>query len=102
MDYLLDTQVMIWILTNPKKLPQNILQIVEEPTNNISVSSISLIEVVIKQAVQKIPEFTATTSEIIEQLSKISVSVRPITEIQIENYIKIPFLEEHRDPFDRL
>lgn len=102
MDYLLDTQIMIWILTDPNKLPGNIVRIIEEPDNSICVSSVSLFEVVIKQTIQKLPEFSATTLEIVEQLSRISILVKPIIDSHIANYSKVPFLEEHSDPFDRL
>ena len=48
MDYLLDTHIAIWAMYDDNKLNKLIKQIIENPENNIFVSSISVLEISIK------------------------------------------------------
>jgi PIN domain nuclease of toxin-antitoxin system len=100
--YLLDTQVVIWVLTNPDKIPFRAREIIEDKANQIFFSNVSLFEIAIKQAIGKIPEFTEKTSQIIEQLKLQAIFLKPLSVDSIENYEQIPVFAQHRDPFDRM
>ncbi len=65
-------------------------------------SQISLFEIAIKQKIGKLPLFQATISEVYEQAIKDNFTFQPLHNNQIEAYEKVPLLQEHRDPFDRL
>lgn len=47
--YLLDTQVLIWVLTSPSRLSISIINLLS--SNSIFVSHISLLEIAIKQKI---------------------------------------------------
>ena len=54
MKYLIDTHILIWLAVSPEKVPKNILEIIENPLNDISVSTVSLWEIAIKIAIKKL------------------------------------------------
>ena len=52
------------------------------------------------------PLYTSTTCvhELIHlfQIGKISIKILPISEKNLQEYASLPFIKDHRDPFDRL
>lgn len=100
--YLIDTQVMIWALVNRGKLSASAFSILTNTDNVLLVSHISLFEIVIKQQLNKLAEFTPSTNELIRQLAIDDFQLLPIQAEHIAGYTKLPFHEDHRDPFDRL
>ncbi len=100
MPFLLDTQVAIWTLTNPGKLPTPLYHSLQNET--LVVSEVSLFEIAIKQKVGKLPDLSATISEIAERLTDDGITLIPVTVQHISAYDQIPFFDDHRDPFDRL
>lgn len=100
MNYLIDTQALIWSLTDTGKIPipvKNILQ-----NNLIIVSQISLFEITIKQKIGKLPELTATTKDIINRLKADGFNLMQLKNKHLLAYTNIPLIDDHRDPFDRL
>lgn len=100
MPFLLDTQVAIWTLTNPGKLPLSLYHSLQNET--LVVSEASLFEIAIKQKVGKLPDLSATISEIARQLVADGITLIPLAIKHISAYDQIPFFDDHRDPFDRL
>lgn len=100
MPFLLDTQVAIWKLTNPGKLPTPLYHSLQNET--LVVSEVSLFEIAIKQKVGKLPDLSATISEIAERLTDDGITLIPVTVQHISAYDQIPFFDDNRDPFDRL
>ncbi|MBD0293986.1 MAG: type II toxin-antitoxin system VapC family toxin [Flavisolibacter sp.] len=78
------------------------MQEIQNPENVICFSQISLFEIVIKQKIGKLPLFLATIADIYQQALKDNFTYLPVKNRHIELYDKVPLLEEHRDPFDRL
>ncbi len=97
---LLDTQIAIWILTNPGKLPIPIYHTLKRETP--VVSEISLFEIAIKQKLGKLPELVPAISEIAERLIEDGIELIPLAVRHISAYDQIPLFDDHRDPFDRL
>lgn len=100
MPFLLDTQVAIWKLTNPGKLPTPLYHSHQNET--LVVSEVSLFEIAIKQKVGKVPDLSATISEIAERLTDDGITLISVTVRRISAYDQIPFFDDNRDPFDRL
>lgn len=65
-------------------------------------SQISPFEIAIKQKTGKLPLFQATILEVCEQAIKDNFTFLPLGNNHVEAYEKVPLLQEHRDPFDRL
>ena len=101
MQYLLDIQVLIWSLEDNPKLKPSLRAIIESPDNTIFVSQFSLMEISIKLRIGKLPDFIVSIEYITNQLLLDGFTLLPVLNDHIFKYQSIPFLEEHRDPFDR-
>lgn len=93
---LLDTHVWLWWLSDDIKLSPHTRNIIEEPDNQIFVSSVSAWEIIIKKACGKlnVPENLA------EAAAHDGFEMLPITFAHVEILSTLPKL--HNDPFDRL
>ncbi len=101
MQYLLDTQILIWALEDNPKLKPKLRSLIENPENAVLVSQFSLIEISIKLKLGKLPEFIVSVEYIVNQLLADGFAILPIANNHIFSYQSIPFFENHRDPFDR-
>ncbi len=102
MDYLIDTQILIWFQVNDKQLKPSTYEILVNPENRIFVSDASLYEIAIKKNVNKLPELYATIEDIVEVATQDRFHFLPISHAHISKYNTVPLFENHRDPFDRL
>lgn len=100
MIYLVDTQILIWILVSPDKLAKNIISILEN--ESIFASQISYFEIAIKQKLGKLPDFGFSTEELVGFLKRDGFNLLQLQNQHIQAYSDIPLLTNHRDPFDRL
>lgn len=98
--YLLDTQVLIWALTSPSKLTAKIVDLLS--ANAICISSVSMLEIAIKQKIGKLPEMPISINELETIILRDGFGLIQISTAHIDAYNAIPLHEEHRDPFDRL
>jgi PIN domain nuclease of toxin-antitoxin system len=101
MQYLLDTQILIWSLEDNPKLKPTLRTLIENSENAIFVSQFSLMEISIKLKLGKLPEFIVSIEYITSQLLLDGFTILPVSNNHIFSYQSIPFFEEHRDPFDR-
>jgi len=93
---LLDTHVLLWCLTDDKKLKPSIHKLIINPENQIFVSSVSAWEMVIKKSLGKL----ACPSNIEEAALSCNFEWLPIT---VSDALKVSDLPQaHHDPFDRL
>jgi PIN domain nuclease of toxin-antitoxin system len=100
MSYLIDTQILIWTLINPKKLIEQTKQILQN--NEIFVSHICLFEIAIKQKIGKLPELDMAIATLCDLIKQDGFTLLELKTKHIAAYTDIPLLPEHRDPFDRL
>ena len=54
--YLIDTHILLWWIFDDPKLEQNIREIIQNPSNQIMVSSASAWEIATKYRIGKLPE----------------------------------------------
>lgn len=102
MKLLLDTQIFIWFQLNDTQLPDHIRELIEDPANDVFVSHLSFIEITIKQVINRLPTFLVLTEELINKAEADGFFIMPVSLPHIAAYRRIPFFEDHRDPFDRL
>jgi PIN domain nuclease of toxin-antitoxin system len=100
--YLLDTHCLIWFQENNPKIPEQVMTQIQKANNIILFSQVSLFEISIKQKIGKLSTFNITVEDIYLQAIKDNFTFLPLQNQHIFNYYKIPLLEDHRDPFDRL
>lgn len=101
-NYLLDTQYLVWFQENNPKIPQAVLTEIINPDNHIYFSQISLFEIAIKQQIGKLPNFTADVTDVYNEAVKENFIFLPILNSYLLNYRDVPLFPQHRDPFDRL
>ena len=101
MDYLLDTQIVIWSLDDDPRLPKAVRDIIEDTYNTTSITVVSLWEIAIKRSLNKL-KFSTDLSNIINQVTAKQVSLLSITVDHLEAVETLAYQGKHRDPFDRL
>ncbi|OGB97759.1 hypothetical protein A3F06_02995 [candidate division TM6 bacterium RIFCSPHIGHO2_12_FULL_36_22] len=94
--YLLDTHIILWWLSNDKKLSKKAKELIEDPNNHIVVSAVTIWEISIKKSLNKLE----APNNIIEELEKNSIDQLPMTCAHAQFVEQLPNI--HQDPFDRL
>ena len=100
MQYLLDTQVLIWSLEDNLKLKPSLRSLIENTANTMFVSQLSLMEMSIKLKLGKLPDFIVDIEYITAQLVTDGFQILQLSNQHIFSYQSVPFFEDHRDPFD--
>lgn len=95
-DYLLDTHILLWWLSDDKKLEKNIRDLIAKPTNNVMVSVVSMWEITIKKSLGKL-----TVPDNLKEA--IYANEFEILSINADHALYVEHLPAiHNDPFDRL
>ena len=100
MNYLIDTQVFIWLNADPGRLTSRFMQLSQSGENQFYLSMASVWEMQIKQQLGKL---TLPTSvyELVQQNQKMNnLELMPIELTHIDRLNQLP--DSHKDPFDRL
>ncbi len=99
MQYLIDTHVFLWFVSNSKELSQTAKSLIEDETNEIFISIASLWEISIKTALGKLI-INGKYASVIDDLTDNSIEILPINFAHTVEQNKLPF--HHKDPFDRI
>jgi PIN domain nuclease of toxin-antitoxin system len=99
MRVLLDTHIFIWWNSESKKLPSNVLILLQQPDTKLYVSIVSLWEIQIKNQLGKLI-LNQSLENIYDSQSKNGISFLPVIPVHILNLNNLPL--HHKDPFDRL
>jgi PIN domain nuclease of toxin-antitoxin system len=98
---LLDAQIAIWALVDPDRLAKSTRDLIQDQSNDVFVSAVSVWEIAIKFALRKrrgAPPFGG--AEALRHFRKAGYGLLSITPDHVANVETLPFL--HADPFDRL
>lgn len=98
MNYLLDTNVLLFMLGAPDDLSEKAKGIILTE-DRLFVSVASLWEIAIKQSLGKL-SISLSIPDLAEQCRLRDIRLIPISEEVLERIKSLPFL--HKDPFDRL
>jgi len=96
MNYLLDTHVVLWWLTDPKEIATKARKIIADKEESIYISSASCWEMAIKKGIGRL-KFPANLLDI---LTSEGFDIIPITANESLSVADLPLI--HQDPFDRL
>lgn len=101
MKYILDTHVLLWLLTNPKELSDNVKSIIENPKNEITVSAISFWEISLKFSIGKLTLENFIPEDFYQASVKMGFNLIPIKPEVTQSFHHLNVFH-HRDPFDRM
>lgn len=99
MKYLIDTHILIWHAQGNDKLHSNTINIINDSSNEIFISVISVWELAIKKNLGKLDypdSFTKLEYDFIANF----FDLLPLKFIHNEVFSKLP--QHHKDPFDRM
>ena len=99
MQYLIDTHVFLWFVSNAKELSKIAKNTIENGNNEIFISIASLWEISIKTALGKLT-IKGDYESVIDDLNDNSIQILPINFAHTVEQNRLPFY--HRDPFDRI
>ncbi|NCN04930.1 MAG: type II toxin-antitoxin system VapC family toxin [Spirochaetales bacterium] len=100
MKVLLDTHTFLWWSLEPRKLPSFLLKVLQEPENQIFLSTVSSWETQIKRGLGKITLYEPLKDIIQREITLNNWEVLPVMLHHTWELDRLPPL--HRDPFDRL
>lgn len=96
---LLDTQLLLWSLYRPKRIPADIAEIVVSKAGEILFSAVSIWEIAIKSGLGR-PDFVVDPTEVISDAEAAGFVELPVAAAAAARISTLPPI--HRDPFDRL
>ncbi len=102
MNILVDTQILLWTQQGNMASLRPVEAILKDPNHLKWVSQISFFEIAIKSKVGKLPSFSLSLQQLIQQAKEDGFRELPISNAHIAAYERIPLFDQHRDPFDRL
>jgi PIN domain nuclease of toxin-antitoxin system len=93
---LLDTHALLWALSAPQQLAEQVRVLIERPDTTVLVSVVSAWEMEIKRALGKLD----APDDLETQLKRLRFAELPVRFRHVQRLRKLPNL--HRDPFDRM
>lgn len=99
MRLLLDTHVLLWALSAPKRLAKKARTEIEDPGNDVMFSAASIWEIAIKWALKR-NDFAVTPGKILAAAIESGLKELPVRSNAAALVATLP--AHHRDPFDRL
>ena len=103
MNVLLDTHMLVWMLTDQPKLPARASQIIEAADTSLFYSIVTPWEMAIKE--ERHPgSFPIPVSSLLNLCSEYGISQLPLEVKHIEHLSQLEYRGkgEHHDPFDRI
>jgi PIN domain nuclease of toxin-antitoxin system len=100
MKLLLDTHILIWLLEGNQNLNPKVKQVIEDETNSLYISIVSLWEIAIKTSLNKLQLELPLEKIICDFVLPSGIKILPIDIAHLLTLQNLPF--NHRDPFDRL
>jgi PIN domain nuclease of toxin-antitoxin system len=94
--YLLDTHILLWWIGDAEKLHRNVFNTISDNSNKIYISSASIWEIAIKEALGKL-KVNGDLESIIEVNNFLELKISARCASATKKLEKI-----HRDPFDRI
>lgn len=99
MRFLLDTHVLIWVISDPDRLGRDVRDEIASSRNEVFFSAASIWEIAIKAALRR-SDFEIDPNEVIDEASFLGFVELTITAKVAATVKDLPGI--HHDPFDRL
>lgn len=99
MKLLIDTQILIWYAQNNPKLTGNFIQLINNSSNEVFLSIVSLWEITIKKSLGKL-NFDISLNQIESILLANNFNILHFDVNDLQILLELPYY--HSDPFDRM
>ena len=99
MNILLDTQILLWALIEPARLPADVRDLLENPDHTVLFSAASIWEIAIKTSLGR-ADFQVPPAKILQAAQDCGFLELPVRATSALKVATLPL--HHRDPFDRL
>ncbi|MCO5083229.1 MAG: type II toxin-antitoxin system VapC family toxin [Rhizobiaceae bacterium] len=100
MRLLLDTHIAIWTLTEPKRIPELLMEMISDAENIVAVSVVAIWEIAIKHRLRRPDSPPFSGYEAIGHFETAGFNLLSVTPAHAAFVERLPML--HGDPFDRL
>ena len=101
MRYLLDTNILVFLLLNQEELSPRVRDIVDDYSNLLYTSSVCIVELLQLYRIRKVEQVYKTTDALLSALTKeLYVEVLPFGKRQIKTLTELCVAPGHNDPFD--
>lgn len=100
MRLLLDACTFLWIVSDPAKVPSQVIEAFRAPDNEVFLSAASAWEIVVKHRLGRLPLPEPVERFVPAEREKHGIAPLPIDEPSALHVSRLPNL--HRDPFDRM
>lgn len=102
MKYLIDTHILIWLAVSPEKISKDVFEIIENPLNDVYISTVSFWEIAIKLSIKKLDLQGLEISDLVQICHEQNIKIVQLPISAVEKYRNLPVKEKHKDPFDRV
>jgi len=99
MRILLDTHILVWALTEPRRLRPAVRQAIESTAADVAFSAVCILEIAIKSQVAR-GDFPLDATGVYDAALSAGFVEMPVTSLAAAHVGRLPL--RHRDPFDRL
>ena len=96
MNYLLDTHVFLWMLSDPGRLSAKAVAVIQNPDRTVYVSAVTAVEIAIKTSLGKLE----SPEHLWNEISTRGLRELPLRYVHGEKMRALPAY--HSDPFDRM
>lgn len=102
MNYLIDTQLLLWTLIDPSRIEKRARKILTDKNSIKYASKISFWEIALKYSIGKLKLEGTTPEGVLHASRQSGYKILDISEDDIATSHMLPFIENHKNPFDRL
>ncbi len=102
MRYVIDTHVFLWLLFEPDRLASRSADILADPKNDLIVASISFFEIALKYGLGKLHLSGVKPDELPALAAKMDIAIETLAPETLATFYRLPKIEGHKDPFDRM
>ena len=100
--YLIDTHIFLWLIFDPSKIKTQKLSILKDPKNKIYIASIAFWEISLKFNLGKLKLEGLVPDELPDLAKSMGIEVLEIDKDTMASFYKLPKVDKHKDPFDRI
>ena len=100
--YIVDTHIFLWLLFDPEKIDNKKLQALQNPKNRVYITNISFWEISLKYGLGKLELDGVLPEELPQKAQKMGIDILELDTITKSSFYKLPKVEVHKDPFDRI